>query len=1707
MRRLWIALAAASLAMPAAAALAQDWGNFAIISSTLGVKANRLCIGEGLRVSDIGCPSYAPSVTTAGDVSVTGNLSANKFIGDGSELTGITADATDRITSGTTRMVVVSSTGYVSLTQAGINTGWFNPYTGLVTLGVSTTGAISGTSGYFADMVGIGTTSPVQELDVAGDINLSGATSRTISFGNTGVAAPGAGSNGLKLQLFSSAGAPGVMGSNDYAVGIENNNMWFNNGSVSGGFKWYVQSSPKMALLNDKLGIGTIAPSATLHVQHYNSYTTPDAASYPLILRNTAWAGNQITGLEFWNGANKVVPTSRILSQMAGSGGAGDRLIFQTQSPNATNPNPDNPTTKMVIANSGEVGIGSNLTPLAMLDVAGTISASDAIQVGTSSLGCGAGIPGAIRYNTGNIQYCNGSAWTSLSSGTTAGPDGSGAANHIAYWSDADTLTYDSSQLYWNASTNRLGIGTNNPSMPLFVGGTGQIGVSGSTAGLYLYDRSIGTGYTVLLRTGNATNLYDNVAGATHFTFNHDTVSLGINTATPQAKLTIGGTAGQYGGIYLATATSRTLAFGNVGTAAPGAASAGMKIQLWGNTPGTMAAGDYAIGVAGSNFWFNNNNNAVYSWYTNSVLNMQLLANGNLNVVGTVSASDAVQVGTSSLTCNSNIPGAIRYNAGSVQYCNGSSWTSLSSNTMAGVSGSGAANHIAYWSDADTLTYDSNQLYWDASANELGIGTNAPAAKLEVYGGAIQATNTNWSNGFRNDTYSGTQYNGYHIRQASGTIAVPAAVGSNAYLGEFRWYGHDGTSFGSGSNYAAQIAARAEADFTTSARPTSMIFYTNQTTAAAERMRITSAGNIGVGNASPGAKLAIGGAAGSDGGIYIATNTSRTLSFGNAGVAAPAAGSVGMKVQLYGSNPGILATNDYALGVETNNMWFNTGTTSGGYKWYVPGNARMALLNDSLGIGTTTPKAMLDVAGTISASNAIQVGTSSLACGAGIPGAIRYSTGSIQYCNGSAWTSLSSNTTAGVSGSGAANHVAYWSAADTLAYDSNQLYWNASTNRLGIGTASPAAPLTVVGDISTTGELVSTGANNLRAIGGTYGLLLRNDGTTSHFMLTNAGDPYGTFNSLRPLSINNATGRVKVGASAASAGAPLGVAGDVSISGNYYAGNGAVGTPAYNFAGDTNTGMYWVAADQLRFSAGGAQRGRFTTAGLIVTGYVSTTGIVDIGTQALGNAGDSAGTPTYSWSGDTNTGLFTPGADIAAISAGGTERLRVSAGGVSSSANFFAPNGAVGTPSYSFAGDTNTGMYWVSADALGFSAGGTQRGRFTTAGLIVTGYVSTSGAVDIGTQALGNAGDSASIPTYSWSGDTNTGLFTPGTDIAAISAGGTERLRVSAGGISSSVNFYAPNGSASNPSFNFASDPDNGMYHAATNEIAFSTAGTESMRIDASGNVAIGNSTPLGRLDVRNTGSIGIYSSSDAGGAALYANNTSTGYGVYSYSTGNYSIYAKGPNSGTNYGAIIGIDKNTTYYGILGANNGYGIYCYGSTCGGNVAWTPASDARLKEKVTTLDDAQGLDLIARLRPVTFHWKDNLIDRVRGLQYGFIAQEVEKVIPEVVVQGSDLTVHHADGTTEDVKNTKAMDYGAVVVPLVKAVQQLKAQNEALEQASDNAAAKNATLQQAIEELNAANIRLKAANENMQTDIDALKKAVYRNDPVQVDGGGRI
>lgn len=116
--------------------------------------------------------------------------------------------------------------------------------------------------------------------------------------------------------------------------------------------------------------------------------------------------------------------------------------------------------------------------------------------------------------------------------------------------------------------------------------------------------------------------------------------------------------------------------------------------------------------------------------------------------------------------------------------------------------------------------------------------------------------------------------------------------------------------------------------------------------------------------------------------------------------------------------------------------------------------------------------------------------------------------------------------------------------------------------------------------------------------------------------------------------------------------------------------------------------------------------------------------------------GDGAvGTPAISFTADTDTGIYRPGADQVAIATGGTRRLNISA-------NFFVvdsgqlittTDGTAAAPVYSFNSDTDTGFYRDTANQIAIGLGG------TTAGQIAQGtFTGTLTGMSATTQATMN---------------------------------------------------------------------------------------------------------------------------------------------------------------------------------------------------------------------------------------------------------------------------------------------------------------------------------------------------------------------------------
>tara|TARA_X000001036_G_scaffold31468_2_gene25855 strand:+ start:1725 stop:3323 length:1599 start_codon:yes stop_codon:yes gene_type:complete len=103
----------------------------------------------------------------------------------------------------------------------------------------------------------------------------------------------------------------------------------------------------------------------------------------------------------------------------------------------------------------------------------------------------------------------------------------------------------------------------------------------------------------------------------------------------------------------------------------------------------------------------------------------------------------------------------------------------------------------------------------------------------------------------------------------------------------------------------------------------------------------------------------------------------------------------------------------------------------------------------------------------------------------------------------------------------------------------------------------------------------------------------------------------------------------------------------------------------------------------------------------------------------------------------------------------------------------------------------------------------------------------------------------------------------------------------------------------------------------------------------------------------------------------------------------------------------------------------------------------SSDQRLKKDIIDIGDGQ-LAKINALKPRTFKWKDT---RKTGTQEGFIAQEVESVMPEAVEERE--VAPDPDDTTRDFGNDiKVLKHEVINARLIKAVQELSAKLEAAE-----------------------------------------------------------
>jgi hypothetical protein len=116
-------------------------------------------------------------------------------------------------------------------------------------------------------------------------------------------------------------------------------------------------------------------------------------------------------------------------------------------------------------------------------------------------------------------------------------------------------------------------------------------------------------------------------------------------------------------------------------------------------------------------------------------------------------------------------------------------------------------------------------------------------------------------------------------------------------------------------------------------------------------------------------------------------------------------------------------------------------------------------------------------------------------------------------------------------------------------------------------------------------------------------------------------------------------------------------------------------------------------------------------------------------------------------------------------------------------------------------------------------------------------------------------------------------------------------------------------------------------------------------------------------------------------------------------------------------------------------NWGGGIATYDFLAFGVLAnsFNTRSDRRLKNNISELNSSS-ISNYLKLRPVTFYWNQDK-QRDTNLQYGFIAQEVETIFPEMVNTGTDEM------------QTKSVNYQALHALSLKVIQAQQAEIEEL------------------------------------------------------------
>ncbi len=319
---------------------------------------------------------------------------------------------------------------------------------------------------------------------------------------------------------------------------------------------------------------------------------------------------------------------------------------------------------------------------------------------------------------------------------------------------------------------------------------------------------------------------------------------------------------------------------------------------------------------------------------------------------------------------------------------------------------------------------------------------------------------------------------------------------------------------------------------------------------------------------------------------------------------------------------------------------------------------------------------------------------------------------------------------------------------------------------------------------------------------------------------------------------------------------------------------GTAVAPAYSFILDTDTGMYSDAAGEISFSSDANKELSITSTGLKIRNGTSTnpsysflneptvgmyvsgnTGvnfaasgskIAEITTAGFKGASGTVNAPSYSFNLQPGIGMYVNGPNGVNFAAGGVDITSINTSGITMPPNMIIQNqpGTVASPTYTFASDSDTGMYRPAVGTIGFTSNGTATATLGATDLTLASNVAFKLTEPLGgTNTITLQAPTALPGSYILTLPLNDGvvgevLTTDGNGGLSWSIGSadnlgnhtaTQNLNLDTFSIVSSIN-----GTAAAPTYTVGAAGTEGIYKSVFGGLAMAVGGVERFNLDSS---------------------------------------------------------------------------------------------------------------------------------------------------------------------------------------------------------------------------------------------------------------------------------